>query len=52
MTALHIIFRRLRSLLWTAFSILVIFFAVVVGVGKLLMPYSERYQPQLEQWMS
>ncbi len=44
--------RRLRSLLWTAFSILVIFAAILVGVGKLLMPYSERYQPQLESWLS
>jgi len=44
--------RRLRSLLWTAFSILVIFAAILVGMGKLLMPYSDRYQPQLESWLS
>ncbi len=44
--------RRLRSLLWTAFSILVIFAATLVGVGKLLMPYTDRYQSQLESWLS
>lgn len=44
--------RRLRTLLWTAFSILVIFAAIVVGVGKLLMPYSDHYKPQLESWLS
>jgi len=44
--------RRLRTLFWTAFSILVIFAAVLVGVGKLLMPYSDHYQPQLESWLS
>jgi len=44
--------RRLRSLLWTAFSIVVIFAAVLVGVGKLIMPYSDHYQPQLESWLS
>lgn len=44
--------RRLRTLLWTAFSILVVFAAVLVGIGKLLMPYSDRYQPQLEGWLS
>jgi uncharacterized protein (TIGR02099 family) len=39
-------------LLWTAFSILVILAAVVVGIGKLMMPYSDRYQPRLEAWLS
>ncbi len=52
MTTLKIIFRRARTLLWTAFSILVILAAVGVGLGKLLMPYSDRYQPQLEAWLS
>ncbi len=33
-------------------SILIILCAVVVGIGKLLMPYSDRYQPQLEAWLS
>jgi uncharacterized protein (TIGR02099 family) len=49
---MKIILRRTRTLLWTAFSILVILAAVGVGVGKLLMPFSERYQPQLEAWLS
>jgi uncharacterized protein YhdP len=52
MIVLKKFFRRAKTLLWTAFSILVILAAVVVGVGKLLMPYSERYQPRLEAWLS
>ena len=44
--------RRAKSLLWTAFSIVVIVAAVLVGIGKLLMPYSDRYQPRLEAWLS
>ena len=51
MARLKIIFRRARTLLWTAFSIIVIVLAVGVGVGKLLMPYSVHYQPELEQWL-
>jgi uncharacterized protein (TIGR02099 family) len=52
MQTLRTLFRRIRTLLWTALSILVIAAAVLVGVGKLLMPYSERYQPRLETWLS
>jgi uncharacterized protein (TIGR02099 family) len=52
MTALKTIFRQAKTLLWTAFSILVISAAVLVGIGKLLMPFSERYQPRLEAWLS
>ncbi len=52
MTALLTVLRRTRTLAWTAFSIVIILAAVVVGVGKLLMPYSARYQPQLEAWLS
>lgn len=44
--------RRLRSLVWTAITILTVMAAIVVGIGKLLMPYSDRYQPQLEKWLS
>ncbi|HSM69766.1 MAG TPA: YhdP family protein [Xanthomonadales bacterium] len=46
------IFRRLRTLLWTALTLIVLLAAVMVGVGKLLMPYSGKYQPQLEAWLS
>ena len=46
MTTLKTIFRRAKTLLWTAFSIIVILAAVGVGVGKLLMPFSDRYQPR------
>ena len=52
MRSLKTIFRRARTLLWTAFSIVVILLAAGVGLGKLLMPYSVHYQPQLEQWLS
>jgi len=52
MTGIKKFFRRAKTLLWTAFSILVILMAVIVGIGKLLMPYSDRYQPQLEAWLS
>lgn len=52
MVNLQTIFRRAKTLLWTAFSIVVILLAVGVGVGKLLMPYSVHYQPELEQWLS
>lgn len=52
MTSLKIIFRRSRTLIWTAASILIILAAVLVGLGKLLMPYSDRYQPRLEAWLS
>lgn len=40
--------RRLRTLLWTALALIIIGLAVLVGVGKLLMPYSERFKPRLE----
>ncbi len=52
MTLLKKSVRRAKTLLWTAFSILVILAAVGVGIGKLLMPYSEHYQPRLEAWLS
>ena len=52
MVTFKIILRRTKTLLWTAFSIIVILMAVTVGVGKLLMPYSDRYQPRLEAWLS
>jgi len=52
MAFLKTFFRRARTLLWTAFSILVVLAAVTMGVGKLLMPYSDRYQPRLEAWLS
>ncbi len=52
MRSLKTIFRRARTLLWTAFSIVMILLAAGVGLGKLLMPYSVHYQPQLEQWLS
>jgi len=45
-------FRRLRTLLWTALTLLTILAAVIVGIGKLLMPYSVHYQPELEAWLS
>lgn len=52
MATLNLILRRTKTLLWTAFSIIVILAAVVAGAGQLLMPYSARYQAQLEAWLS
>ncbi|MEJ2384602.1 MAG: YhdP family protein [Xanthomonadales bacterium] len=52
MTTLKLILRRTKTLLWTVFSIIAILAAVVVGTGQLLMPYSARYQTQLEGWLS
>jgi uncharacterized protein (TIGR02099 family) len=52
MNSLRKIFRRVRTLLWTALTILTVLAAVVVGIGKLLMPYSVHYQPELEAWLS
>ena len=52
MARIKLILRRTKTLLWTAFSIVAILAAVVVGAGQLLMPYSTRYQPQLEEWLS
>jgi uncharacterized protein (TIGR02099 family) len=52
MNGLKKIFRRLKTLLWTALTLLTLLAAVVVGIGKLLMPYSVHYQPELEAWLS
>lgn len=49
---LKVWFRRVRTLLWTALSLVILLAAIVVGVGKLLMPYSAKYEPQLEAWLS
>ena len=38
--------------MWTALTILTILAAVLVGIGKLLMPYSDYYQPKLEGWLT
>ena len=52
MASLVTFLRRARTLLWTAVSILIISAAVVVGLGKLLLPYSAEYKPRLETWLS
>ena len=52
MNSLRKIFRRIRTLLWTTLTLLTLLAAVVVGIGKLLMPYSVHYQPELEAWLS
>jgi len=52
MTVFRTLLRRAKTLLWTAFSILVILAAVLMGIGKLLTPYSDHYQPRLEAWLS
>ena len=52
MKSLRKLFRRLRTLLWTALTLLTVLAAVIVGIGKLLMPYSVHYQDELEVWLS
>ena len=52
MNNLKKIFRRIKTLLWTALTLLTVLAAVIVGIGKLLMPYSAQYQPELEAWLS
>jgi len=52
MKSLRKIFRRLRTLLWTALTLVTVLAAVLVGIGKLLMPYSDYYQPKLEEWLT
>ena len=52
MNSMRKIFRRARTLLWTALTLLTLLAAVLVGIGKLLMPYSVHYQPELEAWLS
>lgn len=52
MSSARILFRRLRTLLWTALTLIILLAAVIVGIGKLLMPYSVQYKPQLEAWLS
>ena len=52
MATLKRILRQARTLVWTALSILIILAAILMGLGKLLMPYSDRYQPRLEAWLS
>lgn len=52
MAALRKWLRRLRSLLWTSLSLLILLAAVLVGLGKLFMPYSAQFKPRLEAWLS
>ena len=52
MTTVVTFVRRARTLLWTALSISIIFCAVIVGLGKLFLPYTAQYQGQLESWLS
>lgn len=52
MTRYQRIIRRSISLFWTALTLVTVTLAVLVGLGKLLLPYSERYQPQLEKRLS
>ena len=52
MKSLRKIFQRLKTLLWTALTLVTVLAAVIVGIGKLLMPYSVHYQPELEAWLT
>lgn len=52
MAKLRTWWRRLRSIAWTALTLVVLLAAIVVGLGKLLMPYSSHFKPRLEAWLS
>ncbi len=52
MVELRKFLRRIRTTVWTALTLVILLAAVLVGVGKLLMPYSASYQPQLEAWLT
>ena len=52
MSNIRKLLQRLKTLLWTALTLLTLMAAIVVGVGKLLMPYSAHYQPEFEAWLT
>ncbi len=52
MAKLRTWWRRLRSIAWTALTLVVLLAAILVGLGKLLMPYSTQFKPRLEAWLS
>ncbi len=45
------IFRQFRAFAWTAFAMSTIALAALVGVTSLLLPYSDRFRPEVEQWL-
>ncbi len=52
MSPLRRFVRRSVSVLWTTVTLVLVLLAIMVGVGKLLLPYSERYKPELEARLS
>lgn len=43
---------KFKAWAWTALAFSLIVTAVLVGVGRLAFPFVERYQPELEGWLS
>ncbi|MEM9533446.1 MAG: YhdP family protein [Pseudomonadota bacterium] len=43
---------QLRSFAWTAFAMCAIGLAVLVGVASLLLPYADRWQPEVSDWLA
>ncbi|MEM1090563.1 MAG: YhdP family protein [Pseudomonadota bacterium] len=42
---------QLKSIAWTAFAMCAIGLAVLVGLGSLLLPYADRWTPQVAEWL-
>lgn len=44
--------RRFVAVVWTAAAIVLIGAGVVVGLGRLLLPFAPHLQPEIESWLS
>lgn len=44
--------RRTAAAAWTAVAILLIGAGVIVGLGRLLLPFAPNFQPEIEAWLS
>lgn len=49
---LRLFMRRGVAVLWTAAAIILIGAGVVVGLGRLLLPFAPHFQPEIEEWLS
>jgi uncharacterized protein (TIGR02099 family) len=49
---IRLLILRLRAILWTAFAMSCIALAVMVGLASLMLPYAERFRPEIETLMA
>lgn len=47
-----LILRRMGAVVWTAVAIVLIGAGVVVGLGRLLLPFAPNFQTEIEGWLS